>query len=55
MSLIRLNSQTFKLTDYTVVITQTKENIFINITNRNNYKIYEKTISIYDGNRELRI
>ena len=48
MSLIRLNSQTFKLTDYTVVITQTKENIFINITNRNNYKIYEKTISIYD-------
>jgi hypothetical protein len=30
------------------VITQTKESIFINITNRNNYKIYEKTISIYD-------
>ena len=41
-------SLTFKLTDYTVVITQTKESIFINITNRNNYKIYEKTISIYD-------
>ena len=41
-------SQTFKLTDYTVVITQTKESIFLNITNRNNYKIYEKTISIYD-------
>lgn len=42
MSLVRLNSQTFKLTDYTVVIKQTKDSVFINITNRNNYKIYEK-------------
>ena len=51
--------QTFKLTDYTVVITQNKvlpystkitqtECVFINITNINNYKIYEKTISISD-------
>ena len=40
-------SQSFTINNYAVLLTQNKDSIFIRITNKENYKIYEKIVDLY--------